>query len=77
MNEDVKNFYDICIDRVCDWLEEEEEISVEFISEPGNFYYYEDGIMVMTEEYHKTRGYCCKNGCRHCPYGYKDVKKDE
>ena len=45
MNEDVKNFYDICIDRVCDWLEEEEEISVEFISEPGNFYYYEDGII--------------------------------
>lgn len=44
MNEDVKNFYDICIDKVCDWLEEE-EVSVEFISEPGNFYYYEDGII--------------------------------
>jgi hypothetical protein len=21
------------------------------------------------------RGYCCKSGCRHCPYGY-DKKTD-
>ncbi|MCU0324132.1 MAG: DUF5522 domain-containing protein [Spirosomaceae bacterium] len=27
--------------------------------------------MVFTEKYHKKRGYCCKNGCRHCPYGFK------
>ncbi|WP_323756859.1 DUF5522 domain-containing protein [Roseivirga sp.] len=27
--------------------------------------------MVFTEKYHLKRGYCCKNGCRHCPYGYK------
>jgi len=42
---DEKNFYYICLDKICDWLEDEEEISVEFISEPGNFYYYEDGII--------------------------------
>ncbi|MCE2740331.1 MAG: DUF5522 domain-containing protein [Sphingobacteriales bacterium] len=24
--------------------------------------------MVFTANYHLQRGYCCKNGCRHCPY---------
>ena len=31
-------------------------------------YYIEEGKVVFTEEYHKTRGYCCNNDCRHCPY---------
>jgi len=34
-------------------------------------YYIENGLYVFTEHYHKKRGFCCKNGCRHCPYGYK------
>lgn len=34
-------------------------------------FYYENGLLVFTEQYHLKRGYCCKNGCRHCPYGYK------
>ena len=34
-------------------------------------FYYENGYKVMTEQYHLKRGYCCKNSCRHCPYGYK------
>jgi hypothetical protein len=37
-------------------------------------YYWENGLMVFTEAYHLKRGYCCKSGCRHCPYGFK--KKD-
>jgi hypothetical protein len=36
-------------------------------------FYYEKGLMVFTAKYHKERGYCCKNGCRHCPYGYKKI----
>ncbi len=28
------------------------------------------GRMVFTETYHLKRGYCCKNGCKHCPYGF-------
>ena len=36
----------------------------------GTDYYFEDGLMVLTEGYLGRRGYCCKNGCRHCPYGY-------
>jgi Family of unknown function (DUF5522) len=31
-------------------------------------YYLEHGLMVLTARYHLRRGYCCKQGCRHCPY---------
>lgn len=31
-------------------------------------YYIERGAMVFTASYLKRRGYCCGNGCRHCPY---------
>jgi hypothetical protein len=34
---------------------------------PGDFYF-ANGLMVFTAEYHLRRGYCCGNGCRHCPY---------
>jgi hypothetical protein len=34
---------------------------------PGDFYF-EAGMMVFTESYHRRRGYCCANECRHCPY---------
>ena len=37
-------------------------------------YYIENGLLVFTEAYHLRRGYCCKNGCRHCPYGFKNKK---
>jgi hypothetical protein len=39
--------------------------------EPGDYYFNEQGLMVFTEKYHLKRGYCCKSGCRHCPYGFK------
>lgn len=35
-----------------------------------DFYLNEQGFMVFTETYHLKRGYCCKNGCKHCPYGF-------
>jgi len=38
-------------------------------------YYIENGFYVFTEKYHLQRGYCCKSGCRHCPYGFKKNKK--
>jgi hypothetical protein len=31
-------------------------------------YYLDDGLMVLTARYHLRRGYCCDQGCRHCPY---------
>ncbi|WP_257574810.1 DUF5522 domain-containing protein [Hydrobacter penzbergensis] len=29
--------------------------------------------MVLTEKYHLEKGYCCGNGCRHCPFNYEAV----
>ena len=37
---------------------------------PEDFYRTPEGFIVFTEIYHQKRGYCCKNGCRHCPYGF-------
>ncbi|MDZ4846005.1 MAG: DUF5522 domain-containing protein [Chitinophagales bacterium] len=34
-------------------------------------YYIENGLCVFTAQYHLKRGSCCKNNCRHCPYGFK------
>ena len=31
-------------------------------------YYFDHGLMVLTARYHLRRGYCCNQGCRHCPY---------
>ena len=39
--------------------------------EKDDFYINEDGFIVFTASYHLKRGYCCRNGCKHCPYGYK------
>jgi hypothetical protein len=39
----------------------------------GVDFYYEDGYMVLTEKFHLDKGYCCGNGCRHCPYNYENV----
>ncbi len=33
-----------------------------------DYYYNDKGLMVLTEHYLRKRGYCCKNGCLHCPY---------
>jgi hypothetical protein len=40
----------------------------------GDDYYMENGYRVMTERYLIRRGYCCSNGCRHCPYWPKAQK---
>ncbi|MGD9562104.1 MAG: DUF5522 domain-containing protein [Pyrinomonadaceae bacterium] len=34
----------------------------------GVDYYFENGLMVLTAEFLRKRGYCCGSGCRHCPY---------
>lgn len=44
----------------------------EFIE--GVHYYLIDGKVVFTELHHIQRGYCCGNGCKHCPYT-KPVKR--
>jgi hypothetical protein len=37
----------------------------------GIDYYMEQTNYVFTAWHHLRRGYCCKNSCRHCPYGFK------
>lgn len=39
-----------------------------------DYYLSVDGYIVFTEKYHLKRGYCCKNGCKHCPYGFNKKK---
>ena len=50
--------------------EQSRELSKSNESKPveGLDYYFENGLMVLTARYLEARGYCCGNGCRHCPY---------
>jgi hypothetical protein len=33
-----------------------------------DYYMDENGRVVFTAHFLQKRGYCCTNGCRHCPY---------
>jgi hypothetical protein len=41
----------------------------------GIDFYFENGLMVLTAIFLKKRGYCCGNGCRHCPYSKEEIEK--
>jgi hypothetical protein len=41
--------------------------------EGEDYYYNEQGYIVLTEQFHLKKGYCCGNGCKHCPYDYEAV----
>lgn len=43
------------------------------LDEGDDFYFNPDGLVVFTAEYLLNRGYCCGNGCKNCPYDYKNV----
>ncbi|MFM7838768.1 MAG: DUF5522 domain-containing protein [Chitinophagaceae bacterium] len=45
----------------------------EKLREGIDFYFNEQGFMVLTEQYHLHKGFCCGHGCRHCPYEYENV----
>ena len=38
-----------------------------------HYYINENGLIVLTERYHRVKGYCCGMGCLHCPYQYENV----
>ncbi|MDN3708277.1 DUF5522 domain-containing protein [Myroides ceti] len=38
--------------------------------EGEDYYFAKEGYKIFTEKYLLKRGYCCKNGCKHCPYGF-------
>ncbi|MBX9579031.1 MAG: hypothetical protein K2X87_01885 [Gemmataceae bacterium] len=35
----------------------------------GIDYYVENDRWVFTAAYHRKGGHCCRNVCRHCPFG--------
>ncbi|HEX8458116.1 MAG TPA: DUF5522 domain-containing protein [Pyrinomonadaceae bacterium] len=41
----------------------------------GEDFYWEGESVVFTARFLARRGYCCANGCRHCPYEFK--RKEE
>lgn len=44
---------------------------------PDEYYLDDSGRVVFTAMHHLKRGYCCKSGCRHCPYGFlPDAPRD-
>lgn len=45
----------------------ESQVGIDYYMNPA-------GYRVMTEFYLVKRGYCCSNGCKHCPYSPKAVK---
>ncbi|MEI9807270.1 MAG: DUF5522 domain-containing protein [Bacteroidota bacterium] len=38
-----------------------------------HYYMNAAGFVVLTKQYHMERGYCCGNGCLHCPFNYESV----
>jgi len=38
-------------------------------------FYKERGKYVFTDAFLRRRSYCCKSGCRHCPYGFTKMKE--
>jgi hypothetical protein len=47
------------------------------LKEGEDFYYNEDGFVVLTEKYHLKKGVCCGNGCKHCPFSYINVPTEK
>jgi len=41
-------------------------------TEEKDWYIDENGLLVMTREFHLKRGFCCGNNCKHCPYSKEE-----
>ncbi len=42
---------------------------------PEDYYRDAQGLLIFTAVYLLKRGYCCRTGCRHCPYGFRAEKE--
>lgn len=51
-------------------LEDDKTLPSKKLVQGEDYYINEQGNWVITAAYHLKRGYCCNNGCKHCPYGY-------
>jgi Family of unknown function (DUF5522) len=45
------------------------------LTEGIHYYINDDGYIVLTEQYHLEKGFCCGNGCLHCPFNYENVEE--
>lgn len=45
--------------------------------EGEDYYFNAEGYIVLTEKYHLEKGYCCGNGCKHCPFSYDAVPEPQ
>ncbi len=50
-------------------LESMEDQRSQGMLKEGRHYYIENGNWIFTELAHINRGFCCRNGCKHCAYG--------
>src|SRR5436190_3634162 len=57
--------------RILLWIEL--TMTHENLVEGVDYYLDENGYFVFTVKYLLSRGHCCQNGCRHCPYGYQQI----
>lgn len=48
-------------------------MKTEELIEGVHYYFNDEGLVVLTEQYHKEKGYCCGMGCLNCPYQYENV----
>jgi hypothetical protein len=47
------------------------------MEEDVDFYFNDQGLMVLTAAYLQKRGYCCQNKCTNCPWNFgKENIKD-
>lgn len=44
--------------------------------EEHEYYYIENGLVVLKAAFLLKRGYCCKRGCRNCPYGFSKKSRN-
>lgn len=51
--------------------------SADGVTVEGEDYYFEGALVVFTGRFLLRRGYCCESGCRHCPYGFKEVTRED
>lgn len=72
-----KTFYaglcETCIRDIQELVHRSDELGMPKTPEalqPGIHYTIENGLLVFTELYHVMKGYCCRNGCKNCAYGF-------
>lgn len=66
--QDADNYKKSSISKGC-----EQDPSLPGEQEVANYYFNEKGLLTFTSKYLLDRGYCCGNGCKHCPYDYEAV----